>query len=129
MVEVLQGLTLGDAHLKHVNNVRVTAILQQHDLSQNSSRLGQGLEQFGDLFDGHVAVVAFANCLGDVSIRPFAHNFPNSVLAVEVFGGEDFIDIVGDGFSLHWLLLGLFNLHAYIMIGVSSAQSLYKHVS
>jgi len=57
VIEIIDGLALGDQDFDHAYDVGMFAIFEQDDLAQDSTCFWQRLEEVDDLFDGNVGVV------------------------------------------------------------------------
>ncbi len=111
MVELVNRLPPGKHHFQHPHDVRVVAVLEQHDLTQDATRFREGLEEVDDLLDGDVCTIGFARGLGDVTVTALPDDLLHFVLVVEVLHGEDFVYIVCDWLATHHLLLRLHNYY------------------
>jgi hypothetical protein len=104
LVEVVQGLALGDENLDEANDIGVLAVFEKDDLAEDAAGLGEGLEEVDDLLDGHIRVVALADCLGHVAIGALADDFLYFVALVEVRRWENVVDGIADGLALRRLI-------------------------
>mgnify|MGYP001009928254 CR=1 FL=1 len=101
LVEVVNALPLGHQHLYHPHDVRMPAILQQHDFTQNPSRLRQGLEEVYYLLYRHITPVRTTGRLRHVPERPLADHLAHLVTPLEVIRRKNLVDKVSYRLTLH----------------------------